>query len=699
MVVPPRGSASASMPAARHSERRSGPPLIQQRIELRGSPRIWTTAAQFWSTLGKQYGETMSRDEYAQVHRRIAKVLAPELTDDEAHEAAQEDWVEDLCGHAEMTLARFIEGLLSIADGWVNSSDEVACDTFLERLYHRITERFLPVMPPPSSPRTSRTPLPRTLAPRLPPPRSQAPRTAVRPSVIFRNYSKLGTTEKVIAVGTLGHADRERTESQAPAAAARDSETATSDRGAGTSPGAGSDGVAADAPHMTERPVAAVRAALDAQRTPQDLVWRQRQYRSVASIEPFEGDAEGGCRRSLTSSTHHSAHDGGERLSRLHMQPAAASLDMALEDEHESSVRQRLSTTLVPLNRDSSGKTAGQAGHRRLSLKRRSQQGRLDEPSLPQPATDGTEMENLSHGVHINGRHEASADAAGAGHLVRSRQTATSITDSFELPVIMMAREVSLALPDPTLGAAEASKDDANDGHAPPHRHASVADQHQHTFAAWPSRRSMLQAYLNQGVGSGAGPLKTKSRLSPRRLRRRPLRDALSIQRVDKKDNASNYPGANRRESAFSQRHGVPDVEASRDSSRVSMATPSTTPTSVQLAPCTPHGNRGTTDRAKARLRPPSRLSSLPTPDHAVRSICYFDATGRTHAIAPAAALAALAEGGLPPVRGARRDDGASDGGPPWMSPRPGYRIRKASSLLRPDGCYGHLWRSAPLGF
>ena len=40
----------------------------------------------------------MSHETYTFIHRRISKALAPELSDEEALEAADEDWAEDLRG-------------------------------------------------------------------------------------------------------------------------------------------------------------------------------------------------------------------------------------------------------------------------------------------------------------------------------------------------------------------------------------------------------------------------------------------------------------------------------------------------------------------------------------------------------------------------------------------------------------------------
>merc|ERR1712185_271747 len=94
---------------------------------------------QFWATLGKGLNDTMTQDEYAFVHRRITKALAPELDDDEAEEAAEEDWVDDLDGDEEMTFQRYADGLFGIADMWTDTVNELEYVVFLNKLYRRVT--------------------------------------------------------------------------------------------------------------------------------------------------------------------------------------------------------------------------------------------------------------------------------------------------------------------------------------------------------------------------------------------------------------------------------------------------------------------------------------------------------------------------------------------------------------------------------
>ena len=64
-------------------------------VALLHSAALRSQALLFYKTLGKT-GDILSREEYDFVHRRILAVLAPELSDEEAEQAADDDWLDDL---------------------------------------------------------------------------------------------------------------------------------------------------------------------------------------------------------------------------------------------------------------------------------------------------------------------------------------------------------------------------------------------------------------------------------------------------------------------------------------------------------------------------------------------------------------------------------------------------------------------------
>ena len=72
------------------------PELLAKREALRLSPKLKNVALLFWKTLGKEPSESITFPEYFQVHRLISRALAPELAEDEAVEAPEEAWAEDI---------------------------------------------------------------------------------------------------------------------------------------------------------------------------------------------------------------------------------------------------------------------------------------------------------------------------------------------------------------------------------------------------------------------------------------------------------------------------------------------------------------------------------------------------------------------------------------------------------------------------
>ena len=95
------------------------------RAALRKSSRIRAAARQFWSTCGLGPEEAMSEELYNWLHRRIAKMLAPELAESEAQEAAAEDWRMDGGGGDSLTFDQFALGLFGIADMWCERHNRV----------------------------------------------------------------------------------------------------------------------------------------------------------------------------------------------------------------------------------------------------------------------------------------------------------------------------------------------------------------------------------------------------------------------------------------------------------------------------------------------------------------------------------------------------------------------------------------------
>ena len=69
---------------------------LTKRRKLRRSFKIQGALIKFWSLFGVSPENTVPFESYAEVHRKITSVLAPEMSDRESAEAAKEDWNDDV---------------------------------------------------------------------------------------------------------------------------------------------------------------------------------------------------------------------------------------------------------------------------------------------------------------------------------------------------------------------------------------------------------------------------------------------------------------------------------------------------------------------------------------------------------------------------------------------------------------------------
>ena len=135
--------------AAKRAAKRASARVAARREALRHAPRVKTAAWSFWSTFGKSMGEEISKAEYMHVHRLIARALAPELNDEEAADAAEKDWGDDLnelelSRQRSMTFRLYLDSLLEIADMWTVDVDDTEYAVFLHKVYRRVTRPEAP---------------------------------------------------------------------------------------------------------------------------------------------------------------------------------------------------------------------------------------------------------------------------------------------------------------------------------------------------------------------------------------------------------------------------------------------------------------------------------------------------------------------------------------------------------------------------
>ncbi|KAL1525073.1 hypothetical protein AB1Y20_019946 [Prymnesium parvum] len=112
-----------------------------QRRALRTDPRVLAQLQRFWSVFGVGDDGTIGREEYLEFHVRVAAVLIPSLSDEEAASSGIEDWKEDAKGGDTMAAPLFYDSLFELADVYTTGIDGGAYAVWLDRLFRRITSR------------------------------------------------------------------------------------------------------------------------------------------------------------------------------------------------------------------------------------------------------------------------------------------------------------------------------------------------------------------------------------------------------------------------------------------------------------------------------------------------------------------------------------------------------------------------------
>ena len=111
-----------------------------QRQALRFDPRVIKELDRFWRVF--RQAASISKPEYMMVHYKFAAVLIPDLSPDEAHDSAEEDWLADAHGADRMSKAQFLDSLFELADLYTTGIDGGAYATWLRRLFRRITTKI-----------------------------------------------------------------------------------------------------------------------------------------------------------------------------------------------------------------------------------------------------------------------------------------------------------------------------------------------------------------------------------------------------------------------------------------------------------------------------------------------------------------------------------------------------------------------------
>ena len=114
----------------------------KKRMALKNDKRVQTQLERFWRVFGVGDNGTISEDEYLAVHVKMATVLIPDITPEEARAAGESDWLDDVQGAERMSKVAFMACLFEVADLYTTGIDGGAYATWLDRLFKRITVRL-----------------------------------------------------------------------------------------------------------------------------------------------------------------------------------------------------------------------------------------------------------------------------------------------------------------------------------------------------------------------------------------------------------------------------------------------------------------------------------------------------------------------------------------------------------------------------
>ena len=135
------------------------PEAQAMRAALRKDARVLNVLELFWNVYAKDSYGMVTREEYLRVHVKLALVLIPDITPEEAYKAGEDDWAADAKGASTMSKDGLFDCLFELSDMWCSGIDGDEYATFLRKLFRRVTVRYsidasgqmskLPPKPPP----------------------------------------------------------------------------------------------------------------------------------------------------------------------------------------------------------------------------------------------------------------------------------------------------------------------------------------------------------------------------------------------------------------------------------------------------------------------------------------------------------------------------------------------------------------------
>ena len=121
-------------------------PERKARDALLVHPEVVEELERWWQLYEPDDLGTIDKGQYLYAHSKLARVLIPELSAQQAAEAAEEDWIEDAEGADRMSKAQVQRSLFQLVDVYTTTISAIAYASFLRKLFERVTVKYVRTM-------------------------------------------------------------------------------------------------------------------------------------------------------------------------------------------------------------------------------------------------------------------------------------------------------------------------------------------------------------------------------------------------------------------------------------------------------------------------------------------------------------------------------------------------------------------------
>jgi len=105
--------------------------------------RVQHELERFYRVYHKDSEGCIAKEEYLSVHTKLAKLLIPDISAEEAAASGEEDWAADADGADRMSRPQLFRCLFELADLYTTTIDGGAAAAFLRKLFRRVTVRYI----------------------------------------------------------------------------------------------------------------------------------------------------------------------------------------------------------------------------------------------------------------------------------------------------------------------------------------------------------------------------------------------------------------------------------------------------------------------------------------------------------------------------------------------------------------------------